>query len=448
MISKEDLETLEQVLTNPAIIEAENSKVVSMAKAVAENDLETLQFLLPKLEQGTINAPCMPGALTALHIACYTGQLAEIFLLEKHGASMEKSSLNGSSPRALLKNLPPQYEKYRKYRSSIMPKMTQANLTQQAVAHPQIPGPIIISLQGTSLLPKERELLAKPQVGGLVLYRENWEKNDANPKAVLIKLIQEIRSINPNIIIMVDHEGGKVWRFEKGFTKLPAAKEFGKHYMLNREAGLKFAFDQGYIMASELLDCGINMSLAPVLDLDGKSDVIGKLERAFHTEPKIVSEIAESFIRGMNKAGMPATAKHFPGHGSCELDSHFAKPVDPRTKKELEQDWIPFKKLVEKKLLGAMMPAHVTYPAVDAQNPAGFSPKWIQGILRSWGFEGVVMSDCLSMQGADVGETLARLTAAQTAGCDFLMFTHQHNKLCNYSCPLIKFSSESHLNCN
>ncbi len=310
-------------------------------------------------------------------------------------------------------------------KATVVSTTTELGNTKSSLDGSIAPGSVIVSLQGTQISDKERKLLAHPQVGGLVLYRENWDKNNAAPKQALKALVKEIRTINPKILIMVDHEGGKVWRFEQGFTKLPSAREFGKRYMENREKGLKFAFEQGYIMASELLECGVDLSLAPVLDLDGESNVIGKLDRAYHSDPKIVAEIAENFIKGMNSAGMPATAKHFPGHGTCKADSHTHKPVDDRNLVQLQDDLLPFKTMVIKQRLAAVMPAHVIYPAVDAINPAGFSVKWIQGILRTWGFNGVVMSDCLSMEGANLGGSLERLVAAQNAGCDFLMITHQ-----------------------
>lgn len=292
-----------------------------------------------------------------------------------------------------------------------------------------MPGPLIISLAGTKLLEKEKALLSHPKVGGLVLFRENYNENADNPKEDLKKLIQEIRSINPNIVIMVDHEGGKVWRFNKGFTKLPAANEYGLLYDKDKKAALEKAFADGSMMAKELLDCGIDMSLTPVVDLDGPSNVIGKLLRAYHKDPRVVVEIAEAFIKGMNQVDMPATLKHFPGHGTCKLDSHVAAPVDDRSLEELANDLYPFKTLIQKNLVGAMMSNFVTYPAVDSKNVAAFSEAWLQSCLRKdCGFKGVVMSDCLHMKGADVGTQLARLSAAQTAGNDFLMYTHQHGE--------------------
>lgn len=290
-------------------------------------------------------------------------------------------------------------------------------------------GPLIISLSGTQLLEKEKLLLASPQVGGLVLFKENYNESAQAPKEALIKLIQEIRAINPNILIMIDHEGGKVWRFDKGFDKLRSAKEYGDLYEQNKELALKQAYEDGQKMACELLECGINMSLAPVVDLDGPSNVIGKLNRAYHKEPTIVAELAQAFIRGMNKAGMLATLKHFPGHGTCRLDSHVAAPTDERPIEALAIDLKPFAELIAQQniRIGSVMTNFVTYPAVDPDNIAAFSKKWIQGYLRQeYRFNGVVMSDCLHMEGANVGAQLARLQAAQTAGNDFLMYTHQH----------------------
>ena len=291
-------------------------------------------------------------------------------------------------------------------------------------------GSVIVSVSSTALLPRERELLEHPNVGMVVLFRENWDKNAENPKEILKELIRSIRNINPNIIIAADHEGGKVWRFEQGFTKLPAAKTLGDIWDLNPEQAEKEAFERGEIMASELLDCGVDISLAPVLDLDGESNVIGKLGRAFHADPKVVVTLGEAFIRGMNQAGMPATAKHFPGHGTCRADSHIELPVDMRSEKELLQDRIPFQTLIQQGLLGAIMPAHVLYPAIDPDNVAGFSRIWLQDILRNEmnGQDLCIMSDCLSMEGANVGGALERLIAAQQAGCDFLMLTHQHGE--------------------
>ncbi|HXH55071.1 MAG TPA: beta-N-acetylhexosaminidase [Gammaproteobacteria bacterium] len=300
-------------------------------------------------------------------------------------------------------------------------------------------GPVIISFAGTKLTQKESQLLASPNVGGVVLFRENWEKDSANPKTALKAFIASCRAINKNLIFMVDHEGGKIWRFvksegeispEETFTRIPSAKSIGIEYDKDNVAGLKSAYENGYIMASELRDCGVDCSLAPVLDLDGPSNVIGKLERGFHKNPFITAKLTEAFIRGMNAAGMHATAKHFPGHGTCLADSHTETPVDNRPIKELVKDLFPFRENIRKRKLGAVMPGHFICPAVDPNHPAGFSDIWIKRLLREkYKFDGVVMSDCLSMAGATVGSGsgLDRLLAAQSAGCDFLMLTHQHN---------------------
>ncbi len=295
-------------------------------------------------------------------------------------------------------------------------------------------GPIIVSLAGRTLLPKERELLQSPKIGGLVLFKENYNNDAENPKEDLKQLIKEIRQINPNILIMADHEGGKVWRFSKGFTKLPTAKEFGQRYDQDQDkdkkSSLEYAYEQGKLMAQELLDCGVDMSLAPVVDLDGPSKVIGGLLRSFHSDPKIVAIIAERFIKGMHDAGMPCTIKHFPGHGTTNLDSHIDIPVDDRPVEQLQKDLFPFKELISKNLVAAVMPAHVVYTAVDPDTVASFSKAWIQGCLRmGCGFNGVVMSDCLHMKGAEIGQgsQIERFAAAQKT-CDFLMYTHQHGE--------------------
>lgn len=308
-------------------------------------------------------------------------------------------------------------------------------------------GHVIVSLEGTQISEKERLLLKNPKVGGLVLFKENWQENAENPMALLKNLIHEIRQINPNILIMVDHEGGKVWRFEKGFTKLPAAKTFGETYNTDPEQARRDAFDAGKTMATELKDCGIDMSLAPVLDLEGVSKVIGGMQRAFHPNPQVVAEIAECFIRGMNAAGMPATGKHYPGHGRCLADSHLETPQDHRPIEELEEDIKPFQALINQGLLSAVMPAYVVYPAVDPKNTAGLSSIWLQERLRKeLKFEGVIMSDCLSMEGANIGSALEKLKAAQDAGCDFLMLTHQHgSKLDNLLTALEQIPNPSEM---
>jgi len=305
------------------------------------------------------------------------------------------------------------------------------------------PGPLIVSLEGFEISDRERELLAHPRVGGIVLFARNWQREAENPKTLLKQLISEIRTINPNILIMVDHEGGQVWRFRQSkdpdrqtrqqaaseyFTPLPSAKTLGTLYDTNPEEALKKAYELGYTMAKELLECGLHCSLAPVLDIDGGSEAISKYDRALHKNPIIAALIAEQLILGMRAAGMPATGKHFPGHGTCG-DSHIKRPTDDRSAKEIGIDAYPFYNLIEKKLLGAVMPAHVIYTAIDPAYTAGFSRIWIQEVLRQQsGFTGVVMSDCLSMEGANMGSQLGGILAAHAAGCDFYILANQHGE--------------------
>lgn len=285
-------------------------------------------------------------------------------------------------------------------------------------------GPVMIDLQGPTLSDNERKLLQHPRVGGVILFSRNYQGIEP-----LKKLVADIRkSAQKSLLIAVDHEGGRVWRFKDGFTTLPAAKQYGDIYEKDPFEGLKLARNAGWVMAAELLDCGVDFSLAPVLDLNkGVSEVIG--DRAFNPNPLIVTELAKAFIEGMRLVGMRATGKHFPGHGGCALDSHIAKPVDTRSLDALfAEDLIPFQKLSGD--LSAVMPAHVTYPSVDAV-PAGFSKKWLQDILRKkLQFEGAIISDCLSMKGAALGgDFVVRAQLALDAGCDMVILCQQEREL-------------------
>ena len=180
-------------------------------------------------------------------------------------------------------------------------------------------------------------------------------------------------------------------------------------------------------MAHELRACGIHIGLAPVLDIHGPNPIIGGLHRAFHHDPEVVAQLADAFISGMHEAGMPSVGKHFPGHGFCEVDSHIGHPTDSRTLEALKScDLKPFIALAESDQLDAVMPAHITYPKIDATHAAGYSSKWLQQILREEiGFKGLVMSDCLGMTGADIGDLLTRGTQALTAGCNLLIAANQ-----------------------
>ncbi len=277
-------------------------------------------------------------------------------------------------------------------------------------------GPLMLDLTGLSLADDERELLAHPQVGGLILFSRNYQ----DPKQ-LQQLIAQVRVVRPEIIIAVDQEGGRVQRFKQGFTRLPPMSVFGDLYDRDVETALKLCEDCGWLMATEILSFNIDISFAPVLDLNfGVSTVIG--DRAFHREPDKVSHLAGAFVKGMNAAGMAATGKHFPGHGYVVGDSHIDIPVDSRSYAEIAScDLLPFKALIAEGLSG-IMPAHVIYDHC-CPNPAGFSKFWVQEQLRDQlGFDGVVFSDDLSMEGATVaGSYGERAKAAIDAGCDMVL---------------------------
>ena len=277
-------------------------------------------------------------------------------------------------------------------------------------------GPLMLDLEGLSLTGRDRELLVHPQVGGLIFFTRNYQ----DPQQ-LQNLVEEVRAIRPNIIIAVDQEGGRVQRFKEGISRLPPMGRFGNLYESDQEKALKLTKDCGWLMATEILSFNIDISFAPVLDLDfGVSTVIG--DRAFHRDPEKVSQLAGAFIEGMNNAGMAATGKHFPGHGYVAGDSHIDIPIDSRTYEEIEHsDLIPFKELITRGLSG-IMPAHVIYDRCCDQ-PAGFSKFWVQDQLRKQlGFDGVVFSDDLSMEGATVaGSFVSRAKAAIEAGCDMVL---------------------------
>jgi len=219
----------------------------------------------------------------------------------------------------------------------------------------------------------------------------------------------------------VDQEGGRVQRFRDGFTRLPPVSVFGVIYQHDLEEGRVLAETAGFLMAAELRTVDVDLSFAPVLDVEsGISEIIG--DRAFGTEPGAVADLGLVFARGMRRAGMAAVGKHFPGHGGVAADSHLTQPVDTRPLAQLEpRDLLPFKRLIEEGL-EAVMCAHVVYPVID-RLPAGFSPFWLRQILRKdMGFDGAVFSDDLAMEGAAcVGDIQARAEAALAAGCDMLL---------------------------
>ncbi|AWB69038.1 beta-N-acetylhexosaminidase [Saccharobesus litoralis] len=277
----------------------------------------------------------------------------------------------------------------------------------------------MLDVEGFELTTEDKEIIEHPYVGGVILFSRNY-----HDKAQLTELNRQIRLASRTpILIAVDHEGGRVQRFRDHFATIPPAAIYEKLSADN----IKIARELGWLMAIELLATGVDLSFAPVLDLNRLSSVIG--ERAFSAQPEQVVKFASAFIRGMNDAGMKACGKHFPGHGSVEADSHVAEPVDGRDLKTIEQvDMLPFAELIKSNMLDAIMPAHVIYSQVDSQ-PAGFSEYWLQSVLRKkLGFNGVIFSDDLSMQAANIaGDYVSKATVALKAGCDFLLACNNRN---------------------
>ena len=284
-------------------------------------------------------------------------------------------------------------------------------------------GALMLDIAGTELTQEDIELLKAPQVGGMILFGRNIE----SPEQVRA-LTDHMRQIRPDILIAVDQEGGRVQRLKQGFTLLPAMGKFGELYLSEPEKALELVDQCGWLMATEVLAVGIDFSFAPVLDLNDVSDVIG--DRGFAKNMQDIVPLASAFLKGMKRAGMATTGKHFPGHGSVKADSHVAAAIDHRSYDEIYQkDMQSFIQLQPQ--LDALMPAHVIYEQVDP-NPAGFSPYWIQKVLREQlQFDGVLFSDDLSMQAACVaGGADARIQAALNAGCDMGLVCNNRESAC------------------
>ena len=291
------------------------------------------------------------------------------------------------------------------------------------------PGPITLDVLGLELDAEDRRRILDPLTGGVILFGRNFSN-----RKQLSKLTADIKKLRPDVLISIDHEGGRVQRCKvDGFTHLPAMRKLGELWLAKSKSthpaesaalAMAAATACGYILASELRACGVDLSFTPVLDLDfDRSGVIG--DRSFSRDPQIVFALAKSLNEGLRLADMANCGKHFPGHGWAEADSHVAIPVDERSLKEiLNEDAKPYEWLDLS--LAAVMPAHVIYPKVD-QYPAGFSKIWLHSILRQeLGFEGVIFSDDLSMEGASVaGSVVKGAELALEAGCDAVLICNR-----------------------
>ena len=300
---------------------------------------------------------------------------------------------------------------------------------------PELHAPVVLDIAGTTLNADDRRRLKHPLTGGLILFARNWQS-----RLQLTELTSAIKQLRPDLLICVDHEGGRVQRFRTdGFTHLPPMRVLGEMWMNDGKrgsgAGALDATDAatatGHVLGAELRACGVDLSFTPVLDLDhGGSSVIG--DRALHRDPRVVALLAKSLMHGLLLAGMHHCGKHFPGHGFVKADSHVDVPIDRRSLKAiLADDAKPYEWLSTS--LASVMPAHVIYPKVDAQ-PAGFSARWLKDILRQQlGFTGAIFSDDLSMAGARMIDGVEvsyadAATVALNAGCDMVL-------LCNQSEP-------------
>jgi beta-N-acetylhexosaminidase len=278
---------------------------------------------------------------------------------------------------------------------------------------------LLIGIEGTALAPHEVDWLRDPRVSGVILFRRNFTSREQ-----IAALVEEIRATRAEpMLIAVDQEGGPVQRFREGFTPLPALARIGERYRVDASAAVELAEMHAWLMATELRAVDIDLSFAPVLDLARGNRAIG--ERAFDADPAVVAELGGAYLRGMRLAGMAATVKHFPGHGSVLEDTHDDDAVDPRPLEVIRaEDLVPFAHAFE---IGAeaVMMAHVRYPAV-APEPAGYSPRWIRDILRGeMGFRGVVFSDDIGMAAArSAGSVAARIDAHLDAGCDVVLVCH------------------------
>ncbi|WP_240721722.1 beta-N-acetylhexosaminidase [Halomonas marinisediminis] len=275
-------------------------------------------------------------------------------------------------------------------------------------------GPVMLDLEGTRLTADEADLLCRPEVGGVILFARNVDS-----ATQVRKLCDSIRRLRPTLLIGIDQEGGRVQRIREGVTRLPAMRRLGRDMDSRPDETRRLCQDTGWLLGMEMAACGLDLTFAPVLDVDGgTSTVIG--DRSLSSSPEVVTTLAGALIDGLHEAGMVAVGKHFPGHGGVSADSHHELPVDGRPLEALRaHDLVPFERLASR--LDAVMPAHVVYSDFDSR-PAGFSPAWLGMLRESLGFRGVIFSDDLSMAGAaSAGTPAERAQAALSAGCDMLL---------------------------
>lgn len=315
-------------------------------------------------------------------------------------------------------------------------------MTQATHCYPL--GPVMLDVAGTTLTDQDRARLLHPMCGGVILFSRNFQSPEQ-----LTALTREIHTLRtPTLSIGVDHEGGRVQRFREQFTRLPPMGALGAIWVTDPVAAKSRAVDVGYILAAELRACGVDFSFTPVLDLAyGHSAVIG--DRAFSADPAVVTELARALISGLRRGGMACVGKHFPGHGYAVADSHTEVPIDARSFAEIAAaDLVPYARLIRSGLT-AVMPAHVIYPDFDPA-PAGFSRRWLLDVLRGQlGFNGAILSDDLSMEGAAVaGEVGAGAAAALQAGCDLVLVCNRPelaDQLLGAGLPLVSPASASRI---
>jgi beta-N-acetylhexosaminidase len=280
--------------------------------------------------------------------------------------------------------------------------------------------PVILDIAGHELNADDRRRIQHPLTGGLIFFTRNFKSRQQ-----ITEVTAEAKALRPDLLVTIDHEGGRVQRFRTdGFTHLPAMRKFGELWMQDPMRAIDATLSAGYVLGAELRACGVEMSYTPVLDLDHeRSEVVG--DRAFHRDPRVVSMLAQSLMLGLMRTGMQNCCKHFPAHGYAIADSHVARAVDDRTLDEiLGEDARPYDWLSSG--ITCIMPAHVTFPQVDAV-PAGFSRTWVTDILRGqYGYTAAIVCDDLSMEGARVaGNPIEGGIAALNAGCDLVLLCNQ-----------------------